>query len=247
MAATAKILKKPVLLVAALVVCLIMLRLGVWQLDRAQQKQLILDQATAQTLLPPVSLDTLLAEKDPSDIASLTFRQVVVVGRYLADHSIFIDNQVVNSRVGYWLMTPFRNNAGATLMVKRGWLPVGISRDVLPTINTPGGEQKLVGRLVNPVSSPPLWDPQYPVSKGRVWQYLPLPQFEQQTGLSILPLVLELAPDSNAGDGLLRQWLNLDEKSVAKHNGYAFQWFAMAATFFVACLIVLMKSIKQAK
>ncbi|MBT8115876.1 MAG: SURF1 family protein [Arenicella sp.] len=238
-------MRKPLLIIGAVVVCLIMLRLGVWQLDRAEQKQLILDQTLAQASQAPISLDHLLLEKGSDDLDGLRFRQVLVSGAYLPDHSILIDNQVVDSQVGYLVMTPFRSEGGTALMVKRGWIPVGASRDIKPTYPTPAGPQKLRGRLVNPVAKPPLWDEQYPVFEGAVWQYLPLEEFAEHSELSVLPLVLELAPDSDQGDGLVRQWPIIDDKWVAKHHGYAFQWFAMAAVFSIACLVLLIKNIQR--
>jgi len=69
------------------------------------------------------------------------FRQVIAQGVYEARKSIYIDNQVVNGQVGYQVFTPLRLASGQIVLVGRGWLPVGDSRDVLPSFDTPSETQ----------------------------------------------------------------------------------------------------------
>lgn len=241
---------KPILLIIAVLICLAMVRLGFWQLDRAQQKKSILSQSITLSEQAAIDLKSLLPRFD-TDLNKLRFRQVTTVGEYLDEQSILIDNQVFESKVGYALITPFKFAAsGEIILVDRGWLSVGQSRDVLPEFATPKGELSLNGRLNLPYAKPPIWNDDYDVSTGTVWQYLPIDEFRQQSGLSVLPLVLELAPNSDvdlAHSGARINWQSINDEWVFKHQAYAVQWFAMAVVFFIACLIVLIKSVRQSK
>ena len=238
-----------------LAICSIMIGLGYWQLSRADQKQAILDQVQQRSAIDPVSLASILPQLSPSgseqsltNFNELTYRQVFTDGQYAADQSAFIDNKVLASRVGYKLLTPFKIADSAWwILVDRGWLSVGESRATLPQFSTDSAMVRLSGRLNMPPAQPPLWNDRYPVSKGSVWQYLPISDYAQQMKLNLLPLVLELAPtqSSEIDQNLLRQWSAIDDQWVAKHQGYAFQWFAMAFAFFIACSVLVYRSFKS--
>lgn len=230
--------KLPVLGVLVLVVVLAMLRLGIWQLGRADEKQAILDELTARSSESPVALSSLNPTAD-----DLRFRRVSLSGVFLADKTVFVDRQVVRGQVGYQVFTPLQLvDSPMQALIARGWVSVGESRATLPVFETPGGEVKLVGRLNTPPPQPPLWKDEFSVADGPVWQYLPIDQYASQMQLNLFPLVVELAPETSAPAALLVDWPAIDDQWVAKHKGYAFQWFAMALAFGIACLILLIRS-----
>ena len=250
-------------MIVAVIICLAMVRLGFWQLDRATQKREILSQSITLSELPSINLTNLLNDF-ATNTEELRFRQVHTTGHYLESDSIFIDNQVLESKVGYSLLTPLQlSNSQRVIMVVRGWLAVGDSREVLPEFNTLVGPQTLQGRLNLLPAKPPLWNDEYAVSEGPVWQFLEIEQFRSQTGLDVLPMVLELAPVSDdekpvsddekaASENVesattppFRHWQLIDDKWVHKHQAYAVQWFAMAFVFFVVCIIVLINSLRK--
>ena len=252
---------RPILAIIAVIICLAMVRLGIWQLDRAEQKKVILTQSidrSKQTAVPVQSLLIL-----DSNFNTFRFRRVTASGSYLSKQSILVDNQVYEQNVGYALMTPFKlSGSGDVILVDRGWLSVGLSRDVLPNFDTPEGKVLIEGRLNLPYAKPPIWNDKYDVSDGMVWQHLPITEFNTQTGLSAVPLVLELAPNnakhpsnnaeaSNNAEGsnsaAVVNWQPINDEWVFKHQAYAFQWFSMALVFAIACLILLVKSIRNTK
>jgi len=95
--------KLPVFLVLGAMVVLAMLRLGIWQLGRADEKQRILDEQVSRSSQLPVALSSL----DPT-ADDLRFRKVTLQGTLLADKTIFVDRQVVGGQVGYQVFTPLR-------------------------------------------------------------------------------------------------------------------------------------------
>ena len=243
------------MLILAAAIVLAMLRLGIWQLDRAEQKTQLLNQIKTYSQLPPAELPSLLNRFD----AAMRFRKVVATGRYLAEKSVYIDNQVVAGQVGYRVFTPFlisessaTINSKIVIMIDRGWISVGESRAQLPAFKSPSETIRLAGRLNTPPAKPPIWNDKYSVSDGQLWQYLPLQEFAAQMQLTVLPLVLELAPESSHSElgsqletqsepQFKRIWLDINDEWVAKHQGYAFQWFAMALAFSIACIILLIR------
>lgn len=244
-------IKIPILLILAVIMILTMLRLSVWQLDRAEQKQITLDQVKSRASEPSVELQGLSSISDKDQ-----YRNVTVKGRYLHDKSIYVDNQVVEGQVGYLVFTPLLIEKGSeesdgqkAIMVNRGWLSVGESREQLPTFVTANDIQTLDGRLNTPPAQPPLWDDNYPVAQGKLWAYLPLDEYASQMQLKLLPLVLELAAvqSTETDKQFKRVKPEINDQWVAKHKGYAFQWLMMAIAFFVACCVLLLRTMATSK
>lgn len=224
-------------------VILAMIRLGVWQLGRADEKQIILNQQVAQSSTEVVNFQELLNDGELHN--NLRFKQVVVEGEYDPNRSIFLDNQVFDSQVGYLLFTAMRLQGGDQwILVNRGWLPVGESRSELPTYATKQGVQQVRGRLNFFPARPPMLSEDFALPNGSVWPYLPIQELAEKMKISLLPMVVELAPefDGEADPNLHRRWRAINDQWVATHKGYAFQWFAMAFAFFIACLVLLIRS-----
>lgn len=238
-------IKMPILLVLAVIMVLCMLRLSIWQLDRAEQKQVILDQVTSRSKGAVVALNSILTKINITDDR---YRNINVQGQYLHDQSIYVDNQVVEGQVGYLVFTPLKIlGTDQVIMVNRGWMSVGASRQQLPIFTSIVGTQFLQGRLNIPPAQPPLWSDDYSVDQGKVWAYLPLEKYALQMQLKLLPLVLELAPEKNGESDpqfkIVRPEIN--DQWVAKHKGYAFQWLVMAIAFFIACCILLLRTMRK--
>ena len=159
----AAIWRKLMLIIVGLIILLGMLRLGIWQLDRAQQKREIVSQLASRAEQAITPLPSLVSGLDlistSSQLNDFRFRRVSLSGRYAIKSDIFVDNQVINGQVGYQVFTPFSvNQSELTVLVARGWVPVGESRQVLPNISTDSAELRLVGRLNAPPAKPPLWN-----------------------------------------------------------------------------------------
>jgi surfeit locus 1 family protein len=69
-----------------------------------------------------------------------------------------------------------------------------------------------------------------PLKPGAIVQNLDAGELAQASGLEIEPFIVEQTSDSN--DGLVRAW-PLPSQGIDRHLGYAFQWFALAATAFL--------------
>ena len=69
-----------------------------------------------------------------------------------------------------------------------------------------------------------------PLKPGAIVQNLDPAQLAQASGLEFEPFIVEQA--GGAKDGLVRDWPR-PSVGMDRHFGYAFQWYALAATAFL--------------
>jgi surfeit locus 1 family protein len=215
-----------VILVAAVVGVAVTARLGAWQLDRAAQKTAIQTQIDARRDLPPLDGPHLARAREGA--AQQHYRRVVLRGRWLAEHTVFLDNRQMNGAVGFYVVTPLQlDGEPEAVLVQRGWVPRNFrDRTALPALRTPAGVTLIEGLVAPPPSR--LYEFSAEAS-GPIRQNLDLDAFARETRLALLPLsVLQSDAPASAGDGLMRRW-TLPALDVQMHYGYAFQWFALCA------------------
>ena len=117
---------------------------------------------------------------------------------------------------------------GPYILVNRGWVAQGDSRQKLPRVDVPGGRIKLEGIVRTPSALPFVEssaDSLKMDNRFNLWLYLDLEKYADESKLDILPFAM--LQQSDSGDGLLREWPAYQAR-VAMHIGYALQWFAFA-------------------
>jgi surfeit locus 1 family protein len=191
---------------------------GTWQTRRAEYKERLAAQLDERGGAPIVDLGPgLVAAED------LAFRRVRVRGEYLADKGLLLDNRIHNGVVGYEVLTPLRLQGGdAYVLVNRGWTKAPPTRSELPKVTTPSGPQQVEGVATLPPER--VFELGSPAT-GPVWQHFLMERYASWSGLSLQPIVLQQTNDAN--DGLIREWARPDS-GVAKHRGYALQWYTFA-------------------
>jgi len=231
-----------VTLVATLAGVALAARLGVWQLDRADQKIALQTSLEARSREP--ALDGPSLARSPLAAEAQHHRRVSLRGRWLAERTVFLDNRQMDGKVGFFVVTPLALMPGSgVVLVQRGWAARHFtSRTELPAPTTPAGAVAVDG-LVAPAPSR-LFE-FADAASGPIRQNLDIASFARDTGLDLLPLsVLQLDAPGSTADGLLRHW-PAPAADVQKHYGYAFQWFALAAG--IAFLYVWHRFIRPAK
>ncbi len=217
--------RRTVVLLAALVVMAVTARLGVWQLDRAAQKEALQRQIEQQAAAPALAADALAT--DPVAAAAQHYRRITLQGRWLPAQTVYLDNRQMRGRPGFFVLTPLLLPTGDAVVVQRGWIPRdAMDRHHLVTVATAEGEVAVQGRVAPWPSRLTALGADEP---GAIRQNLDLADYQAQTRRSLRPLsVTELAHAGNEGDGLLRDW-PMPAVDVHKHYGYAAQWFAFCA------------------
>ena len=104
--------------VLVLVAMAVMIRLGVWQLDRLAQRRAFNAHVITQSNLPALDL----TGKAPfQDLTGMEYRKAVVRGKYLLDQAIVLRNQYWNGQYGVHLLTPLLiEGSRQAIMVDRG-------------------------------------------------------------------------------------------------------------------------------
>nr|WP_315135507.1 SURF1 family protein [uncultured Limnohabitans sp.] len=199
--------------------------LGLWQLGRAAEKTAFQDAKTQQA--DKVALDgrTLgSALDDQAQRAGLIHRRMVLMGRWLPQHSVFLENRQMNAKPGFFVLTPLQiEGTNGVVLVQRGWAQRSFTdRAALPAIQTPEGQVEIEGHLAPWPSR--LYD-FGGVEQGPIRQNLDLQAFRKETGLGLLDV--SLLQSGPASEGLLREW-PVVASGVEKHHGYAFQWFGLS-------------------
>ncbi|MEM1403907.1 MAG: SURF1 family protein [Pseudomonadota bacterium] len=213
-----------------------LLWLGFWQLDRAQEKTFIAAQNAAQAEAAPISLGEAKTLTDDE----LAFRRIELVGVFDPDVVILSDNQIRDGRYGHDVYGLFRDVSGGVSLLNRGWIAGDPSRRSLPAVETPVDEFVLVATVYVPPGEPYLLaeesfnDLTFPRLVQSVQSdklYAALAMVAQQ------PLfAYELRLEPSAGAGFRRDWPVINV-SPEKHQGYALQWFTMAAALLLFFII----------
>jgi surfeit locus 1 family protein len=227
--------------------------LGAWQLRRAAFKEEMAQHILKQNRLLPVVNRALNAPNFIANSESYLQRSVQLQGRWLHEHTVFLDNRAMavkgSQRVGFYVATPLALEGGnQVIWVQRGWVQRDFQdRSKLPELPDTQGIVTVHGRLIAQVSRAfemqgakdgAAVDVASAQSRpSRIWQNLPVKNF---AGLTLLAVaVLQTEPDGQNGAqddgqnrGLMRDWPAPDT-GVAKHHGYAFQWFALSALLVI--------------
>lgn len=194
---------------------------GNWQRARLDAKEVLRAQLDVASAAMPVPLPNNVA-----DWSVWRFRPVIATGTFDSQHQILIDNRVHQGSVGYDVVTPLHLDDGRVVLVDRGFIPGGPSRDVLPKAPPPEGIVVVHGRINVPAEH--YFELSHDAPTGLLWQHLEPRRYAQATGVPVLPIVIEsTAP--NAGDaGLVRDWPAPDF-GVERHRIYMIQWYTFAA------------------
>lgn len=202
--------------------------LGLWQLGRAEQKQAFLDRQQAATSAEALSLN---GQVQILDKEAMRYRSVKLKGHYDTTHQIFVDNQMLDGKPGYLVLTPFLADGGEPgILVNRGWVALGATREVLPDIAVHAVVQELQGRINNfPEPGLKLKGAEIP---GEVWpvrvQVIDSKLLAERMGYPLVDYQIEL--DAAQPEGYQRQWKIAVAIPPEKHRAYAVQWFGLALT-----------------
>ncbi|PJI96344.1 surfeit locus 1 family protein [Acidovorax sp. 69] len=233
--------------VAAVAAMLVTASLGRWQLSRAAEKEALQTMLDERGNQPAIDGRTLLSvAAGPSDeVQALVHRAVVLEGRWLPEHTVYLDNRQMQGRPGFFVLTPLQLAGvdSGVVLVQRGWAPRNFQdRTQLPQVLTSG---EAVVRVQGRVAAAPsrLYEFQGGDSaqgSSRIRQNLDLAAFRTETGLALAHLMV--LQTGEAGEGLQRDWPVVGA-GVDKHYGYAFQWFGLCG--LIALLYVWFQIVRR--
>ncbi|MDP5029849.1 MAG: SURF1 family protein [Paraglaciecola sp.] len=198
----------------------IMFALGLWQLQRADEKKqrlMAIEQAAVSAPL------TLSAAKELQKAA----RDYPIQLSGLADEQRYflLDNKIQQGKVGYEVVVPVTTLQGRVL-VNFGWVAAPRLRAELPDVQLPIIEDEYSGRVSIPLNNSLIketarFNQQWP----KVMQQMDIALMAQHYQQDFLPFVVLLDPQENVP--YLRNWQPV-VMPPEKHVAYAIQWFLLA-------------------
>lgn len=209
----------------------ILIGLGCWQLQRADEKRALRTQYEQRMGHSPLSLSNLPTLPDPR------FYPLQVSGHFDNDHSFFLDNKIYQHRIGYEIVTPFIPSAGGeAFLVNRGWVAAGQNRQVLPIIPPIKAKITLTGLIDFPQSTFKLGSN---AESQRGWpqriQSVIIADLAKQVGYPLRPFIILQKSDETSP--YPRGWTPLNVTPI-RHLGYACQWFALALALLIIYFVV---------
>lgn len=216
------------------------IRLGIWQLDRLEQRRAFnahFEWARAQPALD-------LNQEQPSDIAEMEWRPVKVKGEYDFVNQVAVRNQYYGNQYGYHLLTPLLFD-GEAVLVDRGWIPADGNSlpadwrayDEPGTVNVSG--QIRLGRAKSGllgVADPLPEDGE----KLEIWNNADLARIGEQIPYPVLPVYIQPQANVNNTEPPIPFQPEV-ELTEGPHFGYALQWFTFAAILVVGYPFFLRK------
>lgn len=220
---------------------LLTLFLGFWQLERAQQKEVLLARAVANDVLPV----TQWQHATNGQLINLT-------GKYAAQFQFLLDNKPFDGQAGYDLLVPFVGDVGTERVlfwVNLGWIEASVDRRVLTFTSLPTESIDILARVYLPEKKAfRLSDKQF---DNQGWpkrvQYFD-PDFFM--GFVVLGLLdsksgYELRLEDHQPGLQVRRWLPNLIMPPAKHVAYAVQWFLLAFALIVLVVVFLVRHFKE--
>ncbi len=226
------------LFVAALAVAMVLL--GLWQLDRLDQRRDRNADITDRLGLPVVDVTELVSPSDPYEQGEVVrFRLATATGEYRSEDEVLIRNRTLQETPGYWVMTPLVLDDGTAVVVNRGWVPfaLGPGEDRSESA-APDGRVQVTG-LVRETRTARGLESADP--SGTALDALARPdlaRLQEQLDYRILPVYLQLESQQPPGRDLPVE-LPRPELDEGPHLSYAVQWFIFATIAVVGYPLVL--------
>lgn len=222
---------------ATLILLPVLVSLGFWQLNRADQKYAARALREQRLTQPPRSLSA-----DDTNAGAMLARRVEAAGRFDLQHQFLLQNQLYQEQPGYQVYTPLRLGNGVGVLVDRGWVAAHLGTQDQPRLDGSAGPIAITAVVDTPPSiGLKLGEPGGGATAWpRQVQYVDLAWVQQQLGYRLLPYVLLPVNLSEPGLVQNRKPEHIGERGMPpeKHVSYAVQWFALALVLAVIYIAV---------
>ncbi len=193
-------------------------RLGVWQLDRLQQRKAFNAHVLKMQSLPPLDLNQTV---DPNILLQMEYRAAFAHGYYDYSSQVALRNQYHEGQYGYHLLTPLVINENLAVLVDRGWIPAENNDSPSDWQKYNQGKEASVKGILrlgqNFSQSMSNADPHF-------WIAVNLQQIQAHMPYTLLPVYLQLDPKEGDVQPPIPYQPDI-EITEGPHLGYAIQWF----------------------
>lgn len=216
-------------LVAILAGLAVLLALGIWQLQRLDWKQSLISRIEQRASAEPITLPDALAIRE--ETGDIEYLRVTVTGIFRHDAEMRLFSPGPEGS-GWHIITPFRAQSGAHVLINRGYVPAGAVDDM----DRPLGEVTITGLLRAPEEPGPFTPENEP--ENNIWFWRDLDAMSTYADRTIMtrslfqvhPFFLDAG---DTGDGLWPRGGVTRLELPNRHLEYALTWFGMAGALVV--------------
>jgi len=221
-------------------------RLGIWQLDRLDQRRAFNAHVEAMWSAEPLNL----TGQPTDDLTTMEYRAVKVSGTYDFKNQIVLRNRYFQEQYGYNLLTPLLLDDGSAVMIDRGWIPAdgNASPADWRKYDQPG-QVTLQGQIRLGQTKPDLGgvpDPTLTPEQTRLdfWNIVNLERIQAQVPYPLLNVYIQPDVDPNDVEPPIPYQPEI-ELTEGPHLGYAGQWFTFAAILVLGYPFYLRKKLEE--
>jgi len=218
--------------ILVLIASAVMIRLGIWQLDRLAGRRAFNAQVLSQIDEPPLPLTSDVLS---NDLESFEFRTVQIEGEYDLENTLVLGNQIWEDRVGVHLLTPLKiAGTEAVILVDRGWIPFEDWQNRnLVVYDEPGNviEEGMLRVSQSKLGLRDCLDETAGETPFQVWCFA-LDGISKFFPYNLLPVYLIQAP---AGEQVTPPFRAIPQIEISEgpHLSYAIQWFTFSAILLI--------------
>jgi surfeit locus 1 family protein len=220
--------------------------LGIWQLDRREQRLARNADIMAKQEQPARSLNDAAAGMWalPDDRSQVRNVKAQATGQNDFDHQIVLREQLHEGQPGVHLVAPLvLADTNQAVLVDRGWIPEDQAGD--PAQYDEAGGQVSVEGLLQPSqvlfgrAAERAADEAAPATSQLAWYRIDVEAIQGQMPYELLPVYLLQSPSPVGGPALPARVKPSFDLSEGPHMSYALQWFAFALTAGIVYLGVV--------
>lgn len=227
--------------IVAVGIAVLFVTLGLWQLDRLDERRELNATIESRAAEPPRPLAGLRGEYG-DDPESLEYRQAVAEGRYLANLEFFSIGRVYGELSGTLVATPLALADGSILIVVRGVVPPSTDGPPAQGYEVPDVSVVVAGRLNDGEAASRIAEIKPAGAILQSVNRLDLAFIDKWVDGDVLPYVLLLDLQRPAGPAGTPVPIPSEELTEGSHLGYAVQWFAFAAIAVVGLVALLYRA-----
>lgn len=215
-----------------------LIALGLWQLEREQQK------------IETEKMYETRNASEPTDVSSIDWTNhdlnwiaISATGIFDNTRQLLLDNRILNSVVGYEVISPFYTD-DRVLLVNRGWIAQGSSRQSLPKLELTEEQVTITGHIYVPDGELMILGAEEAVTNSwpKVIQSVDIQALSSVMDEAFGPHVVRL--DENSTAVLQTNWTAINMRPEV-HRAYAVQWFVMASVLIFLYLFFSIRKLER--
>lgn len=172
-------------------------------------------------------------------------RRVRLTGTYVADRSMIIRGQSIDSQPGVWVVTPLRTTAGPLVLVNRGFLHDNGALDSPPARSAPPTGRVTVEGTVQPTETPSVFQHRDPRGPQRAYSRLDVDRIRSGLDQPTLPLWVLATGQQPPDPGVALTPVPPPELTNGPHLSYAIQWFCFTAVGLIGYPLLLVRKARE--